>query len=53
MSEEQNTLYERLRGYDAIAAVANTYCRGSATILSSADFGRTAPKTASCARSGC
>ena len=52
MSDEKKTLYERLGGYGAIAAVANLiYCPGSRPIRSSAASGRTVGKTASSARS--
>ena len=51
MSEQNKTLYERLGGYDAIAAVANDLVAGSTKILNSVASGRIAEKTASSARS--
>ena len=51
MSEQKRTLYERLGGYDAIAAVQTTCYRGFTTILNSVVSWRTAEKTASSARS--
>ena len=51
MSEQNKTLYERLGGYDAIAAVANDLVAGSTKILNSVVSGRIAEKTASSVRS--
>ena len=51
MSDKTKTLYERLGGYEAIAAVANDLLPGSEPMRSSAASGRTAGKTASRARS--
>ncbi len=50
MSNDKKTLYERLGGYAAIAAVA-ICCPGSGPIRSSGGSGRIVGKTASCARS--
>jgi len=51
MSDEKKTLYERLGGCDAIAAVANDLLPGSRPIRCSAASGRIAGRTGSSVRS--
>jgi hypothetical protein len=51
MSDAKKTLYERLGGYEAIAAVVNDLLHGSRRIRSSAASWRIAGKTASSVRS--
>ena len=51
MSEQNKTLYERLGGYDAIAAVAHDLVSRLNQDLSSVVSGRIAEKMASSARS--
>ena len=50
MSNEKQTLYQRLGGYDAITAVANDLLPGFRLMRSSAAFGRTAGMTVSSER---